>query len=427
MEHKGFEFEVHTYPSGLRLVTVPMPSAKTATVSVQVAAGSTYESKRTNGVAHFLEHMMFKGTKKRPGPLDISRELDRLGADYNAYTTKEWTGYYARVASGKLDVAMDVVTDIFLNAVLPQEGMDRERGPIIEEIRMREDNHQENLGYLSEEQLWGDQPIGWEIAGSVENIEKMKRQDLLDYFDSHYIGANTVVAIAGDIDPMYVKEKIGQYLGGMREGEQSQRPETHEAQTEPQLLVHPKDVEQAYMQLSVRGFDLHDDRRYPLGLLTAILGGGLSSRLFNEVREKRGLAYYIYAHNTLYSDAGYFEVGVGANRDKADEALKIILNELAKVRDDGVTEDELGRVKDRVEGSMALALENSKAVASSYSESLLFYGEVKTPEAELEKIKEVTLEQVQKVASDLFKSERLNLAVIGPYKDNHPFEGILKI
>jgi predicted Zn-dependent peptidase len=404
-----------------------MPAAKTATVFVQIASGSTYETKRTNGVAHFLEHMMFKGTKRRPDPMDISRELDRLGASYNAFTSKEWTGYYAKVAAGKLDVAMDVVCDIFLNATLEEKDMEVERGPIIEELRMREDNHQENLGYLSEQQLYGDQPAGWEIGGTIETVSNMKRQDLVDYFNSHYIAENTVVAVAGDIDPTYVRERIGEYLGHIREGERSHREKTREAQSKPALLVYPKDVEQAYTQLSIRSFDRYDDRRYPLALMSTILGGGLSSRLFHEIREKRGLAYYVYASNTLYTDTGYFEVGVGANRDKADDAVQVILQELAKVRDEGVTDEELERVKDRAEGSMALALEKSEGVANSYSESLLFHDEILTPESQLAKIKEVTKDQIKQVAADILRPERLNLAVIGPYKDAHPFEGILKI
>lgn len=424
---KGFNYQVHTYPSGLRLVTVPMPSAKTASVFVQVSAGSTYETKRTSGVAHFLEHMMFKGTKRRPGYLDISRELDRLGASYNAYTTKEWTGYYAKVAKEKLDIAMDVVTDIFLNSTLEQGAMDIERGPIIEELRMREDDPRQHLAYLSENLLWGDQPQGWEIGGTPETIKHMKREDLTAYFNSHYIAANTVVGIAGDIDPEYVKEKIGEHVANIRQGERAHKLETVEEQTEPALLVYPKEVEQAYVQLSARAFGRHDERRYPLALMASILGGGMSSRLFDEIREKRGLAYYTYASNTLYSDAGYFEVGVGANRDKADDAVKVVLEELAKVRDNGVTEDELARVKDRAEGGMALALENSEGVAETYSESLLFYGKVLTPEEELKKIKEVTVDEIKQVAVDLFKPERLNLAVVGPYKDAHPFEGIVKI
>jgi predicted Zn-dependent peptidase len=255
----------------------------------------------------------------------------------------------------------------------------------------------------------------------------MKHQDLVDYFGEHYIAENTVVAVAGDIDPAYVRDRIGGYLGHIREGERAHRARTTEDQTEPQLLVHPKDVEQAYTQLSIRAFDQFDDRRYALGLLSTILGGGLSSRLFNEVREKRGLAYYVYASSTLYTDTGYFEVGVGANRDKADDAVRVILQELAKVRDEGVTDEELAEVKDRAEGSMALSLEKSEGVANSYGESLLFHDEVLTPEIQLAKVREVTAEQIQRVAADIFRPERLNLTVIGPYKASHPFEGILKL
>lgn len=427
MEKEGFQYEVHTFPTGLRLVTVPMPAAKTATVYVKVAAGSTFETKETNGVAHFLEHMMFKGTKKRPKPLDISRELDRLGASYNAFTSKEWTGYFAKVASGKLDVAMDVVCDIFLNALLPEGEMETERGPIIEELRMQEDDPQSNIGYLAERQLYGDQPAGWDIGGTIGTVSEMKRDDLVEYFARHYIAENTVVAVAGDIDPGYVRERIGEHLGHIREGERAHRERTREEQSEPRLLVHPKDVEQAYTQLSLRAFDRFDDRRYALGLLSAILGGGLSSRLFEEVRQKRGLAYYVYASGTLYTDCGYFEVGVGANRDKADDAVQVILTELAKVRDEGITDKELAEVKDRAEGAMALSLEKSEGVANTYGESLLFHDEVITPEEQLVKVQAVTKDEIQRVAADLFRPERLNLTVIGPYRDGHPFDGILKL
>lgn len=427
MEDQGLQYDIHTFESGLRLITIPMASAKTATVLVQVSAGSTYETKRTNGVAHFLEHMMFKGTKRRPGYTDIGRELDRLGADYNAYTSKEWTGYYARVAASKVDKAMDIVCDIFLNANLDQGAMDIERGPIIEEIRMNEDEPQSQLARLSEQQLWGDQPQGWDIAGTVENIQNMKREDLTEYFSSHYIAANTVVCVAGNIDPEHVKEVIGTCMADVRQGERAEREETKEHQTKSELLVRPRDVEQSYVQISLRAFDRFDERRYALALLAAILGEGMSSRLFEEIRDKRGLAYYVYASNTLYTDAGYFEVGVGANRDKADEAVKTILKELAKVRDEGVTEDELERVKDRIEGSLALTLENSKSIAMSYSESLLFYGKVLTLEERLERLKAVTAEEVKKVAQDLMRPERLNMVVIGPYKDSHPFEGTLEL
>jgi predicted Zn-dependent peptidase len=337
------------------------------------------------------------------------------------------TGYYAKVASGKLDQAMDVVCDIFLNATLPQGAMDIERGPIIEEIRMRRDDPQQHVGPLFEQLLYGDQPQGWEISGSEQNIRDMKRDNLTDYFNSHYIAANTVVAVAGNIDPAYVRENIGRHLGHIRQGSKSERPATAERQQEPGLLVFEKPVEQAYIVLGTRAFPMFDGRRHALAVLSAILGGGMSSRLFDEIRDKRGLAYYVYASNTLYTDVGYFEVGVGANRDKADDAVKAILEELVKVRDDGVSEDELARVKDRAEGGMALALEHSDGVAETYGGSLLHHGKVLTPEEELAKVQSVTADQVKAVAGELFRPERLNVAVVGPFKDGRPFEGILKL
>lgn len=422
----SFQHHLQTYPSGLRLVTVPMPAAKTATVLVLVRCGSKYEPKKLSGVSHFLEHMMFKGTKKRPGYLDISRELDGIGASYNAFTSKEVTGYYARAAASKYGVISDVVFDIFLNSKLEQPAMEIERGPIIEELKMRRDDPQQHIGRLFEELLYGDQPAGWEVGGTVETITAMQAPDLRQWFDTHYVAGNTVIAVAGPVTPEQVQESVRRAFGGIRSAPRAEKPAVKEAQKAPAVKSFARDVEQLYVTLGVRAFGLHDDRRYALGLLAGIMGGGMSSRLFEEVREKRGLAYYIYASPTFYTDSGYFEVGVGLNREKASEGIAVVLRELAKAADDGVTAEELRRVKDRAEGRMAFSAESTQGTADDYGGPVMFYDRIITPEEELARILAVTREDIRSVAADVFRNERLNLAVIGPGVTQGQYGDILR-
>ena len=422
---KGFEYQLHTLPSGLRLVTVPMPAAKTATVLVLVKCGSKYETKDLGGISHFLEHMMFKGTQRRPGYLDISRELDGIGASYNAFTSKEVTGYFAKAAATKLDTIMDVVFDIFLNSKLDQGAMEIERGPINEELRMRRDDPQQHIGRLFEELLYGDQPAGWEIGGTQETVNAMKASDLRQWFDTHYVAENTIIAVAGGIDPEKVKAKVEQAFSNIRQAEKSNKLAVVETQKVPAIKTASKDVEQLYVSVGVRGYTMFDERRFPANLMAQILGGGMSSRLFDEVRQKRGLAYYVWAGNTNYTDSGYFEVSAGLNQAKAAEGIKVILAEMAKVAADGVTEEELKRVKDQAEGRMAFTLESTSGVTNDYGGSVLFYDTVVTPEEELAKIQAVTQDDIKAVAVDIFTDERLNIAIIGPAVDTDTFRKVL--
>jgi len=403
-----------------------MPSTKTATVLVMVSTGSKYETKEINGISHFLEHMMFKGTEKRPGTLDIARELDGIGAEYNAFTGKEYTGYYAKASVKKIDIVMDVIFDIFLNSKLDGKEIDIERGVIIEELNMYRDMPQRFVGDLFERLLYGDQPAGWDIGGEKETILKLKREEFLNYFNTHYIAPKTIVAVAGNVDPETIKEKVGAYFKSIRTGEKFSKPAVVEEQKEPQILLHNKKTDQTHFILGVRAYDKFNDKRYSLGVLSVVLGGGMSSRLFSEVREKRGLAYYIGAGGESYTDSGFFMVKAGVNNQKTKEAVEVVMKELRKVRKHGITSEELQRAKDQAEGSMALGLEHSDAVAETYAESLIFHDKILTPEEELDKMKKVTLDQVFEVASDIFDNSKLNLSLIGPLEDENEFKSILK-
>ena len=422
-----FNHQLHTFESGLRLVTVPMQGTKTVTVFVLVGTGSKYETKDINGISHFLEHMMFKGTTKRPHYLDISRELESIGASFNAFTSKEYTGYYAKASSAKKDIIMDVVFDIFLNSTMNEEAIQTERHVVVEEIAMYNDNPQYLVGRDFEKLLYGDQPAGWDVAGEKETILGLKREQFVEYFKTHYVAGNTVVAVAGDIDPEEIKKKVGNYFQHIRTAPKFGKPKVVEKQTAPGLHVFYKDTDQAHLVLGFRSHDMFDERRYAVDILADVLGGGLSSRLFDEIREKRGLAYYVSAGQDSYTDSGYFGVSAGVNLAKVADAITATLTELKKVSQDGVTEKELAQAKNKAEGRTAMALEKSDFVANTSASSLLFRNFLLTPEEELAKIKAVTLADVAAVAKDIFLEDRLNLAIVGPFKDPEPFRKLLKL
>ncbi|MBP9821977.1 MAG: insulinase family protein [Candidatus Pacebacteria bacterium] len=424
---RTYNFQFDTLPSGLRLVTVPMQGTKTVTVMVMVGTGSKYETKDINGISHFLEHMMFKGTTKRPGALDISRELDGIGAQYNAFTDKEMTAYYAKASSEKLDIVMDVIFDIYLNSKLEESAIQTERHVVVEEINMYHDEPRWIVADNMEKLLYGDQPAGWSIAGEKETILGLKSQQFVDYFNSHYVASNTVISIAGDIDPVAIKAKVEKYFENIRQSNKVEKLSVIEKQSEPQADVYFKQTDQTHFILGFRAFNMHDPRRYPLGVLASILGGGMSSRLFSEVREKRGLCYYISASHEERTDTGFFEVDTGVNNDRALEAVTVIMEELRKIKNEGVTEAELKRAIDRTVGGTALALEQSNFLAQNLGGSVLFENKVLTPEDELAKIKAVTLEDIKAVVDEVFKNDRLNFAIVGPFKDVEPFKKLLTI
>ncbi len=421
------KYNLHTFPSGLRLVTVPMEGTKTATVLVLVGTGSRYETKNINGISHFLEHMMFKGTTKRPDKIQIVKELESIGAEYNAFTSKEYTGYYARASAEKLDLMTDVISDIFLNSLLDAKEIETEKGVIVEEINMYRDMPSRYIGDLFEQLMYGDQPIGWEIVGEKETVMKLKRDEFVNYFNSHYIAENTVVAIAGNIKDAEAKAVVEKYFTNAREGKPITKVAVVEEQSVPRSLIHWKETDQAHFHVGVRAFDMLDERRYALSLLSMIFGGGMASRLFIEVREKRGLAYYVGASSDLFTDCGVFLARAGVNKDKAVEAVEVVLEEMRKLKEAGVTEAELQQAKDHLNGSMAIYLESSMNMASDYCDSVLFEKKVLTPEERLGKINSVKLEEVNRLAKELLDTSKLNFAIIGPYKDEDQFNKILKI
>lgn len=426
-------------PNGLRLITVPMPHVQSATVLILVGAGSRYETKQISGLSHFLEHMAFKGTKKRPNALTIATEIESLGAEFNAFTSKDHTGYYIKAAKQHLPQILDVLSDMLLNSKFDEKEIEREKGVIIEEINLYEDTPSRKIGEIYEELLYGDTPLGWDIAGQAQIIRKIKRQDFLDYTNSLYSPQNAVVVVSGGIK----LDKLGQLgqlieksLGGWQKREIGSFDKISDKQFKPAVAVVYKKTEQAHLALGARAYNLSHPDRYVLGILGAILGGGMSSRLFIEVRERRGLAYYVHSGGESYADVGHFVTLAGVDLHKIDEAIRVILDEYEKVTNKqsfsanginltNVTNGELTKAKEFLKGRLILDLEDSKSVAGLFGQSELLEKKIKTPEEIMEKIDKVSLDDLERVAKDIFKREKLNLAVIGPFEDKDKFEKLL--
>ena len=408
----------------LRVIAVPMKNANSVSVLVLVGTGSKYETKDINGISHFLEHMFFKGTKNRPGVLDIAEELDSIGGIYNAFTGKEYTGYWAKVDATKLPLAIDVVSDMLLNSKFNTEEIEREKGVIKEEVNMLLDNPLMHIDDVFEECLYGDQPAGWETIGTKKNIAAFKRDNFLDYLNSQYGRQNTVICIAGNIgaDTAAMAEK---YFADLKISEFKDKLPVKESQTKPRALVFYKKTDQAHLSLGVRAYGLSHKDEFILRVLAVILGGSMSSRLFANLRERKGLAYYVHTDAEFYTDAGYLATFAGVPVDKINESIKTILDEYKKLKSDLVGEKELRRVKDLIRGRTVIFLEGSDSVASWYGRQMILQNKVMAPEDYFKKINAVSAEDVRRVARDIFVNEKLNLAVIGPYEKK--FEELLKI
>lgn len=417
-------FKKTTLPNGLRVISAPMPQVKSVTALVMVEAGSRYETARINGLSHFLEHMTFKGTKKRPTSLAISSLIDSVGGAFNAFTGKEYTGFYVKAASEHVKMILDVLSDMLLNSLFDPKELDKERGVIIEEINMYEDQPQARVGELFEEMLYDNAPLAWRVIGSPEIIKSVTRDDMVNYVRNMYHGKSIVVGLAGNIPNT---EVVGQYFGQVPKGSENEFKKVIDKQNQPAAKVHYKKTDQAHLCLGVRAFPLGHPDRYILSVLSTILGGNMSSRLFVEVREKRGLAYYVNSSSEEFHDAGYFLAQAGLRLSAVDDAIKVILEEFSKLTVKTVSAKELRRAKDFAKGRMILTWEDSFKVDSFYTSQELLEKKIETPEEVLAKVDAVTEKDIQRVAKCIFISQHLNLALIGPFKKEEKFKKLLKL
>ncbi|OGI67933.1 hypothetical protein A2738_03745 [Candidatus Nomurabacteria bacterium RIFCSPHIGHO2_01_FULL_42_15] len=420
------KFSKKVLRNGLRVITVPMKDNPTITALILVETGSKYEKKEINGISHFLEHMCFKGTIKRSKAVDISKELDALGSQYNAFTAQEYTGYYAKSDARHFKQIFDIVSDIYLNSTFPEQEMEREKGVIIEEINMYEDMPQRHVQDLMMKLLYGDQPAGWNIAGEKKNILKMKRDDFVKYKKSHYLPEATVLVVAGQVTEKQVLEEVNKIFSKVSSGRKGNKLKIKEKQKKPQVLLNFKKTDQTHFVLSVRTYDLFDKKNTVLSVLGGILGGGMSSRLFVKLREEMGVGYYVRAYNDSYTDHGFFQISAGVDNKRIDEVLEAILLECKKLKDQKVFKEELDKVKEYLIGNMKLSLESSDDIAHFYGGQELLKREILNAHEKAEKIRKVTANQVHNLAKEIFKNEKLNLAIIGPFKKKSNFLTILR-
>ena len=413
--------------NGLRIITAPQKDNPAVTVFVLVETGSEYESKDKNGISHFLEHMCFKGTKNRPRSIDISTELDSVGAEYNAFTGHQYTGYFAKVDKRHFEKALDVVSDIYLNQIFDPAEIEKERGPVIEEINLGEDTPTTNIYRVFPELLYGDQPAGWNILGPKEVIKSIQRDDFIAYLKDHYVASATTVVVAGSMDEASVIEKVKKAFEGISTGEKKKKPEIKISQDKPGLLVRQKSSDQSHIMLGVRSYNLFDERKYIAEVLADVLGGGMSSRLFQTIRGEMGAAYYVHAFTYELTDHGYLAARAGLGNEKLLGAVEAIIGEFKKLKDEKVGEAELKKAKDHMIGGLMLGLETSDSVAEFYGFQELLTRNVLTPEEAVQKIEKVTADEIQEVANDIFKDDKLNLAVIGPGGEEKALEQALKV
>jgi predicted Zn-dependent peptidase len=420
-------YERQTLPNGLRLLMAPMDHAQSVSCFIMLAAGSRYETPDTSGIAHFSEHMFFKGTDRRPTARDIGSEIDGIGGEFNAFTGKEYTGYYVRCAGEHRSIALDVLTDMLRHSKFDPDEIDREKGVIVEEMNMYFDTPRDYISGVYDSLLYDDQPLGWDIIGRKETVRAATRDTFLGYIDRWYKPSRMVVGIAGKIDGD-LEGEIERLLGDLEPAATAEPPPVVLPENGgPRVRVHTKASDQAHLCLGVPSYPLVHPDRYALQILSTVLGTGMSSRLFTEVRERRGLAYYIYAVNHSYTDTGSLFSQAGVDIDRIDEAITTIVEELRKIAQEAVPSDELEKARNVAKGRFVLQTETPHGLIMFGLRREVLEGEVAEPEEVLAGLDAVTAEDVQRVAQDLISDDKLNLALIGPFEqtEQERFEKLL--
>jgi predicted Zn-dependent peptidase len=416
-------FERHTLSNGLRVLTAPMPEAQSVSCFIMLAAGSRYETAETNGIAHFAEHMFFKGTEKRPTARDIAGEIDAIGGEFNAFTGKEYTGYYVRCAADTRDTALDVLVDMLRRSKFDPDEIEREKGVIVEEMNMYFDTPRDFIGGVYESLLYDDQPLGWDIIGRKETVRGATRETFTEYVDRWYRPERIVVGIGGKVGER-LDERLEELLGDLDGSSPGGPAPVALPQNGAHVKVHTKASDQAHLVLGVRSRPLVDPDRYVLQLIATVLGGGMSSRLFTEVRERRGLAYYVFGTNHSYTDAGSLYAQSGVDINRIDDAVTTIVEQFRLLAMEPVPPDELEKARNFAKGRFVLQLESPHGTITFGLRREVLEGKAEEPADVLAALDAVTAEDLQRVAQEILDSG-FHLAVIGPFDDAERFEKLL--
>lgn len=415
-----------TLKNGLTLITVDMPHLDSVTTLIAVGAGSRYESQKNNGISHFLEHMFFKGSVKYPSAEQISNIVDGIGAVNNAATSKEFTFYWIKSSAKHLELSTDLLSSMVKESLLSEEEIEREKGVIIEELRMYRDNPTRYVFDLYENLQFGDQPLGWDIGGSEKIIKSLTRNDFVDYIQSSYSPKNMVVVYAGKL-PKNIEKIAQKYFSELPDWSTPKfKPFKSLKQSSPKINIFYKKTDQANLVLGVRGYDRYDKKRYAAKVLSAIMGEGMSSRLFIQVRERRGLAYHISCDFDCYQDTGYFAAYAGLKLEKVTEGLSVIKSELERAAIETVTEEELKKGKEMIRGRLAIRSESTNFLAEYFGTSFVLDKQIESFDEFMKNIDLVSASEVLQVAKELFSQKSYNLQVIGPFKKDKIFKDILE-
>ncbi len=418
--------ESTTLANGLRILTMPMPHTRSVSLSFYIGAGSRYETADVAGLSHFVEHMLFKGTEHRPTAKDISEAVDRVGGNLNGGTDRELTVYYVKVAKPHFPQSLDLLVDMLRRPLMASDEFEKERKVIIEELASVGDSPSQQVDILLDEVLWPEQPLGWDVAGTDVTVSALGRDAMIGYFASQYVPNNTVLSVAGAVEHQQVIDLVTEQMGDWARGTPATWFPADDGLCGVRLKVQYKKTEQAHIALAVHGISHQHPDRYALDLLSAILGEGMSSRLFMELREKRSLCYDVHSYTSHFLDTGAFSVYAGVDPKQATDAISAILEQIALARE-GVPEDELTKAKELTKGRLLLRMEDTRSVSGWLGVQELLTGRIRTVDQVVEDIEAVTTADLQRVARDLFREDRLSLAVVGPYRSDKRFAPLLKL
>ncbi|AQS59327.1 M16 family metallopeptidase [Desulforamulus ferrireducens] len=416
-------YQKEVLPNGVRILTQQVSHVRSVALGFWVDVGSRDESDETAGISHYIEHMMFKGTENRTAK-QIAEELDAVGGQLNAFTTKEYTCYYAKVLDEHFDLAVDVLTDMLFHSKIAEQDVEREKNVILEEIKMYEDAPDELVHDMFAKTIWSGHALGRPIIGTTETVSSFNHLDLKKYMEQHYTPNRIVVSVAGNITHQQVLAKLTPILAKLTGNQVTRQPDL----PTPAALVNcrSKDTEQVHMVIGAPGLSMGHDDVYIAQTINTVLGGGLSSRLFQEIREQRGLVYTVYSYHSSYHDTGIFGVYAGLSKQNVNRAMELIFKEIKDIKRNGVTKEELQRAKDQIKGNLLLSMESVNTYMSRLGKSELYLGRVYSPEEIVEKVNKVTVEDTVRVSNMLFQPDKFSMAAIGPWTDCGDLQKVLE-
>mgnify|MGYP005770140793 FL=1 len=408
-------FDVIKLENGISIVTEKMASVRSVSLGIFIKNGSINETEKTNGISHFIEHMLFKGTEKRTSK-DIAEEMDNIGGQLNAFTSKEYTCYYARVLDTHIDIAIDILTDMLFNSKFDNIDIEKEAKVILEEISMYEDSPDDIVFNELQKQVWKNSPLGYSVLGSKENVSSFKREDFFKYINEKYVGENIVIAIAGSFNKEKVVDMIKQKVLSMPKGKPNLEANSKYIYV-PSKVKTFKDIEQLHLAIVFEGISIKDKHNYSMSLLNTIFGGGMSSILFQKVREENGLAYSIYSYNNGYINNGVFNIYVGLNKSQLDKTINIIKREIKTIKDNKITKEQIEKTKEQLKSNYIMGLESTSNRMSSIGRSKILIDKIKTPDEIIEEVDLIKKEDIDYVIDTVFNIEKMSISLVGKVDD----------